>query len=102
MVLKAIKLLVVITNTHCWPKFKLAHLPKNSNSYTEKDAIAWIPTAKKASDRAFGFEVEGHSMTAAQGGKPSFPEGILILVDPEAPVNIGDFVYKAAWRRIYI
>ncbi|XQX23496.1 hypothetical protein ACOZ9R_05315, partial [Providencia alcalifaciens] len=30
-------------------------------------AIAWIPTAKKASDHAFWLEVEGHSMTAPQG-----------------------------------
>lgn len=72
-------------------KIQAGAFTENSNSYTEKDAIAWIPTAKKASDRAFWLEVEGHSMTAAQGGKPSFPEGILILVDPEAPVNIGDF-----------
>ncbi|EMH4146676.1 TPA: LexA family protein [Providencia stuartii] len=63
----------------------------NSNTYTEKDAIAWIPTARKASDDAFWLEVEGHSMTAPQGGRPSFPEGILILVDPEEPVDIGDF-----------
>ncbi|EOW1695511.1 LexA family protein, partial [Providencia stuartii] len=63
----------------------------NSNTYTEKDAIAWIPTARKASDDAFWLEVEGHSMTAPQGGRPSFPEGMLILVDPEEPVDIGDF-----------
>lgn len=30
-------------------------------------------------------------MTAPQGGRPSFPEGMLILVDPEEPVDIGDF-----------
>lgn len=63
----------------------------NSNTYTEKDAIAWIPTARKASDNAFWLEVEGHSMTAPQGGRPSFPEGMIILVDPEEPVDIGDF-----------
>ncbi|SUC36231.1 Uncharacterized HTH-type transcriptional regulator CBU_1416 [Providencia rustigianii] len=72
-------------------KIQAGAFTENSNSYTEKDAIAWIPTAKKASDRAFWLEVEGHSMTAAQGGKPSFPEGMLILIDPEEPVNVGDF-----------
>ncbi|BBG59535.1 Uncharacterized HTH-type transcriptional regulator CBU_1416 [Providencia rustigianii] len=72
-------------------KIQAGAFTENSNSYTEKDAIAWIPTAKKASDRAFWLEVEGHSMTAAQGGKPSFPEGMLILIDPKEPVNIGDF-----------
>lgn len=64
---------------------------ENGNSYTDKDAEDWIPTAKKASNKAFWLEVEGHSMTAPQGGKPSFPEGMLILVDPEEDVEFGDF-----------
>ncbi|EMI3316453.1 TPA: LexA family protein [Proteus mirabilis] len=61
------------------------------NSYTKQDAVSWIPTAKKASERAFWLEVEGQSMTAPPGGKPSFPEGMLILVDPEEEVEFGDF-----------
>lgn len=61
------------------------------NSYNQKDAVSWIPTAKKASERAFWLEVEGQSMTAPPGGKPSFPEGMLILVDPEEEVEFGDF-----------
>lgn len=64
---------------------------ENGNSYTDRDAEDWIPTAKKASNKAFWLEVEGHSMTAPQGGRPSFPEGILILVDPEEDVEFGDF-----------
>lgn len=72
-------------------KVQAGSFAENSNSYTEKDAITWIPTAKKASDSAFWLEVEGHSMTAPQGGRPSFPEGMLILVDPEQDVNFGDF-----------
>lgn len=61
------------------------------NSYTQKDAVSWIPTAKKASERSFWLVVEGQSMTAPPGGKPSFPEGMLILVDPEEEVEFGDF-----------
>ncbi|MDT2041067.1 LexA family transcriptional regulator [Providencia stuartii] len=61
------------------------------NSYTQKDAVSWIPTAKKASERAFWLEVEGQSMTAPPGGKPSFPEGMLVLVDPDEEVKFGDF-----------
>lgn len=61
------------------------------NSYTQKDAVSWIPTAKKAGERAFWLEVEGQSMTAPPGGKPSFPEGMLILVDPDEEVEFGDF-----------
>ncbi len=60
-------------------------------SYTEKDAKDWISTTKKASDLAFWLEVSGHSMTAPHGFKPSFPEGMLILVDPKEDVTYGDF-----------
>ncbi|WP_340532053.1 LexA family transcriptional regulator [Escherichia coli] len=63
----------------------------NDFSYTEKDAIKWISTTTKASDKSFWLEVRGHSMTAPQGGKPSFPEGMLILVDPEREIEDGDF-----------
>ena len=72
-------------------KVQAGAFTENSNAYTRSDAIAWIPTAKKASDSAFWLEVEGHSMTAPQGGRPSFPEGMLILVDPEQDVEFGDF-----------
>lgn len=61
------------------------------HSYTEKDAKAWIPTTKKAGDRSFWLEVEGASMTAPAGIRPSFPEGMLILVDPDLDVEAGDF-----------
>ena len=46
---------------------------------------------EKASDSAFWLEVEGNSMTAPTGYKPSFPDGMLILVDPEQAVEPGDF-----------
>jgi SOS-response transcriptional repressor LexA len=60
-------------------------------TFTERDAERWVSTTKKASDNAFWLEVEGHSMTAPAGSKPSFPEGMLILVDPDEPVDPGDF-----------
>lgn len=72
-------------------KVQAGAFTSNEHSYTKNDAVAWIPTAKRASERAFWLEVEGHSMTAPQGGRPSFPEGMLILVDPEEPVDIGDY-----------
>ncbi|EPL9570890.1 LexA family protein [Providencia rettgeri] len=72
-------------------KVQAGAFTENSNAYTRNDAIAWIPTVKKASDSAFWLEVEGHSMTAPQGGRPSFPEGMLILVDPDQDVDFGDF-----------
>ena len=60
-------------------------------TFTERDAEGWVSTTKKASDNAFWLEVDGHSMTAPAGSRPSFPEGMLILVDPEEPVDPGDF-----------
>ncbi|MCX8967394.1 LexA family transcriptional regulator [Erwinia psidii] len=62
-----------------------------TGTYTETDRKGWIATSRKASDKAFWLEVAGHSMTAPQGCKPSFPEGMLILVDPEEEVEPGDF-----------
>ncbi|WP_241609688.1 LexA family protein [Rosenbergiella australiborealis] len=60
-------------------------------SYTQQDARDWIGTSKKASNSAYWLIVKGHSMTAPQGSKPSFPEGMLILVDPMEDVQPGDF-----------
>ncbi|WP_369064234.1 LexA family protein [Enterobacter sp. MALB-1] len=59
--------------------------------FTKRDADNWVSTTIKASDNAFWLEVDGHSMTAPTGSRPSFPEGILILVDPEEPVVPGDY-----------
>ena len=60
-------------------------------TFTQRDAEGWVSTTKKASDAAFWLEVDGHSMTAPAGSRPSFPEGMLILVDPEEPVDPCDF-----------
>ncbi|MCZ4058199.1 LexA family transcriptional regulator [Pantoea sp. LMR881] len=65
-------------------------------SYTASDAKEWVATTKKASDKAFWLEVKGHSMTAPQGVRPSFPEGMLILVDPAETVVSGDFCVASA------
>ncbi|MEZ0582472.1 LexA family protein [Erwinia sp. STN24] len=65
-------------------------------SYTASDAKAWVPTTTKASAKAFWLEVKGHSMTAPQGVRPSFPEGMLILIDPAVSVEPGDFCVAAA------
>ncbi|WBM69159.1 LexA family transcriptional regulator [Buttiauxella sp. WJP83] len=61
------------------------------STFTERDAKMWVATTTKASSNAFWLEVAGHSMTAPPGSKPSFPEGMLILVDPEEDVEPGDF-----------
>ncbi|HBC1013234.1 TPA: LexA family transcriptional regulator [Escherichia coli] len=63
----------------------------NELSYTERDAIKWIATTTQASNKAFWLEVKGDSMTAPAGSKVSFPDGIIILIDPEREVDPGDF-----------
>lgn len=66
-------------------------------TFTERDAQAWVATTKKASNDAFWLEVSGHSMTAPQGVRPSFPEGMLILVDPAEDVEPGDFCVASVY-----
>lgn len=61
------------------------------STFTARDAKSWVATTVKASNNAFWLEVAGHSMTAPPGSKPSFPEGMLILVDPDEDVEPGDF-----------
>ncbi len=61
------------------------------DSYTEQDAVKWISTTKRASARAFWLEVKGDSMTTPTGNRPSFPEGMLILIDPDSDVKPDDF-----------
>jgi SOS-response transcriptional repressor LexA len=56
--------------------------------FNHLDADRWVPSAKKSSYRAFWLEVKGDSMTTPNG--PSFPEGMLVLVDPERAVHDGD------------
>ncbi|WP_392738911.1 LexA family protein [Serratia ureilytica] len=60
-------------------------------TFSEHDAQCWIATTRRASEKAFWLEVQGQSMTAPAGSKPSFPEGMLILVDPDETVSTGDF-----------
>ncbi len=55
----------------------------------------YVTTAHQASERSFWLKVSGHSMTAPQGVKPSFPEGVLILVDPTEKVTAGNFCVSA-------
>lgn len=62
-----------------------------AKAFSLTDAKDWVSTTRKASDNAFWLEVEGHSMTSPAGSRPSFPEGMLILVDPEELVEPGDF-----------
>ena len=66
-------------------------LAVEEGSYTRDDAIAMVSTTRKASDKAFWLSVSGDSMTAPSGIHPSFPDGMIILVDPAENVGPGNF-----------
>jgi SOS-response transcriptional repressor LexA len=54
-------------------------------------AEKWIATYAKVSKHAFALRVMGDSMTNPHGA-PSFPEGTIIIVDPERSAQPGKFV----------
>ena len=60
-----------------------------SNILAIHDVTEWLPCPAKSSDKAFGLRVKGDSMTSAHRGERSYPEGIVIYVDPEAPLSSG-------------
>lgn len=56
------------------------------------EADEWIaPEYTKPSKHAFALRVEGDSMTGGSNGV-NFPEGCLIIVDPERSPQAGDYV----------
>ncbi len=57
---------------------------------TADDSTTWISSTIQASQHSFWMTVKNDSMVA-NNAKPSFPEGMLILVDPGEDVNPGDF-----------
>jgi len=60
-----------------------------SNVLELHDVDEWLPCPVNASDKAFGLRVKGDSMTSPHRGERSYPEGIVIYVDPEAPLSSG-------------
>jgi SOS-response transcriptional repressor LexA len=55
------------------------------------DAERWVATYAKVSRHAFALRIVGDSMTNPAGA-PSFPEGTIIIVDPERDAKPGKFV----------
>lgn len=51
--------------------------------------IDYIPTPHEAGEYSFGVMVQGDSMESWSG--PSFPDGTIIIVDPETLIEDGDF-----------
>ena len=55
------------------------------------DAERWVATYAKVGRHAFALRIIGDSMTNPSGA-PSFPEGTIIIVDPERDAKPGKFV----------
>lgn len=57
------------------------------------EAVHWTEVYySKPSDRSYALRVEGDSMTSQYPGALSFPEGTVIVVDPDAGYQPGDYV----------
>lgn len=81
-----------VLNEFNYPVLQAEKLLKQSvDELLTDDGIITAPSGTKAGDRAFWYEVMGHSMTAPLGMRPSFPEGILVLCDPDHAPDPGDF-----------
>ncbi|MBW5406858.1 LexA family protein [Morganella morganii] len=80
-------------------KIQAGTFTENGNTCTEKGAVTWIPTTQKASDSTFWPEVQGHSMTAPQGGieypEPLNPRYELIAINNNC--RIAGKVVKSLW-----
>ena len=51
----------------------------------------YVHAVSNVSSRAFALRVEGDSMVSSVGGY-SFPEGVIIICDPEQSASVGSFV----------
>ncbi|HET9680335.1 MAG TPA: XRE family transcriptional regulator [Gammaproteobacteria bacterium] len=62
-----------------------------ADSYEPGDAEKWIPTTKRLGHHAFALRVSGDSMENPRG-KPTYPDGSIIIVDPDKTVVNGSRV----------
>ena len=51
----------------------------------------WVKSPVDVSPGMYALKVDGDSMTSPSG-TPTFPNGFIIIVDPNIPANSGDFV----------
>ncbi len=63
------------------------------DNFLPGEAESWIsPNHSKPNGHAFALVVEGDSMTSPYPGARSFPEGTVLIVDPDMGYGPGDFV----------
>lgn len=70
------------------------HLNDISDLFSPGDADEWVMASEsQPSDGSFALRVSGSSMTSPDAEAPySFPDGTILLVDPNRSVTAGDFV----------
>lgn len=56
------------------------------------DDVKMIPTTKKLGPRAFAVRIEGDSMVGPPGTKDSFPDGYIIICDPDVVARNKSYV----------
>lgn len=78
-----------------YPLYEADHFLHVKKTGISVEPDIYVSTANHASKESFWLMVSGHSMTAPQGVKPSFPEGVMILIDPDEKVSLGDFCVAA-------
>ena len=61
------------------------------DNFHSGDAERWVATNAKVGKHSFALRIVGDSMTNP-GGAPSFPEGTIIIVDPECEAATGKYV----------
>lgn len=59
------------------------------DNYHQGDAEEWMECPKIHSRYAYALRVEGDSMTSPYPGQRSYPEGVIIFVDPDIAVTSG-------------
>lgn len=61
------------------------------DNFQPGDSDHWVTPAERVGRRAFALRVRGDSMLNPNG-LPTFPEGIVIIVEPDVEPKPGDFV----------
>lgn len=62
------------------------------SGFTSGDTTEWYPVPHRIGPRAFILRVRGDSMVPQYPGGKSFPDGTLIVVDPDTQAEPGAFV----------
>lgn len=69
---------------------------ESPDNYEPGDAEEWLPAPQNAGDRTFALRVNNDSMTAPYPGQRSYPEGMIIYVDPDKRITNGARVVARA------